>query len=373
MPTCLICKHVGKLDLQAHFQPLLGSAMGRFGCRHFGRSDPTRRVWIDIFALRQWPEKYKVFSFAQVVSKCNSFVLVCSDADEHYKSIAVDLDVDEVFPPPVRKNLSFFRVWCLVELSEAHMQKYDNDMAVIFKIGSYRLNRNGEAAFKFNYNMATNLFPLIDIDNAEATVPEDKERILNEIARSWGIERLNQELRGMASSSLNCNESILQWAACSDEHALRHVLDGDAETLVKYLILAAGGGHLPLVAKLVEKGVDVNGRSSAVRSSGRGTALMLAARCGREDIMELLIDNGAAVDFQDDHGLTALMYAAMIGSKDCINFLLHRGAKLELLDCSNLSVLYYARYMHHFDLSQYLMDIMDEDFLFSAAAYHGHD
>ena len=39
---------------------------------------PTRRVWIDLFAVRQWPGNAADLEFAGVVARCPTFMLACS-------------------------------------------------------------------------------------------------------------------------------------------------------------------------------------------------------------------------------------------------------------------------------------------------------
>ena len=45
-----------------------------------GGADRSRRVWIDIFAIRQWPGNAADLAFGGVVSRCKSFVVVCQSA-----------------------------------------------------------------------------------------------------------------------------------------------------------------------------------------------------------------------------------------------------------------------------------------------------
>ena len=42
-------------------------------------ADPNRRVWIDVFAVRQWPGNAADLGFKGVIQRCTSFVLVCEN------------------------------------------------------------------------------------------------------------------------------------------------------------------------------------------------------------------------------------------------------------------------------------------------------
>ena len=44
-------------------------------------ADRSRRVWIDIFAIRQWPGNAADLAFGGVVRRCTSFVVVCQSAN----------------------------------------------------------------------------------------------------------------------------------------------------------------------------------------------------------------------------------------------------------------------------------------------------
>ena len=81
------------------------------------------------------------------------------------------------------------------------------------------------------------------------------------------------------------------------------------------MVYAAGRAYAPIVALLIDAGVDVN------RRYGHGlTALMWAAvpdaSAGSEDVnatLKTLIDHGAALDLKDDRGKTAADIARGLG------------------------------------------------------------
>ncbi|NKI97797.1 ankyrin repeat domain-containing protein [Rhizobacter sp. SG703] len=70
-------------------------------------------------------------------------------------------------------------------------------------------------------------------------------------------------------------------------------------------VWAASSGNLPRVKELVSQNVSVNARAF---DDGQ-TALIAAARSGRQDIVEFLVANGADVNLKDDAG-TPLYWAA---------------------------------------------------------------
>ena len=112
-----------------------------------GGADRSRRVWVDIFAIRQWPGNAADLAFGGVVSRCKSFVVVCQAAnlceyneqDRNARGAAY-MSMDEMFarridlvPPEVRKLIAFLRVWCLVELFAAVEAK----LVVVMKAGRW--------------------------------------------------------------------------------------------------------------------------------------------------------------------------------------------------------------------------------------------
>lgn len=90
------------------------------------------------------------------------------------------------------------------------------------------------------------------------------------------------------------------------------------------LIKAVKGGDASAVARLLASGANPNARSED--DARHPTALMLAARGGRGEIVVALADRGADVKAVSDVGTTALMDAAVGGDAAVVRELLGRGA-----------------------------------------------
>jgi len=75
------------------------------------------------------------------------------------------------------------------------------------------------------------------------------------------------------------------------------------------------------------RGVDVNDLGPGIM-----TPLMLAAGNGQTEVAGLLIERGAAVNFEAAIGGTALHFAAKGGHLDCVKLLLAHGADLGIAD-----------------------------------------
>ena len=94
---------------------------------------------------------------------------------------------------------------------------------------------------------------------------------------------------------------------------------------------AARDGDTEAVKKLLRQGESVN---AATTASGV-TPLILAASVGHEQIVEALLDAGAAVDTADRTGGTALLYASSKGYAGIVGTLLQRGADVNLKSPKN--------------------------------------
>ncbi|KAF3618905.1 putative eukaryotic translation initiation factor 2 subunit alpha-like [Capsicum annuum] len=115
------------------------------------------------------------------------------------------------------------------------------------------------------------------------------------------------------------------------------------------LFRAAANGDCQMVKMLVEMGADPTltelhlGRSALdiARAKGhrvvvkileRGEAVLHAARRGDLQLLETLLEKGAATNFCDQYGLTALHMTAIKGNKDALMIVAEFGADLECQD-----------------------------------------
>ncbi len=87
------------------------------------------------------------------------------------------------------------------------------------------------------------------------------------------------------------------------------------------LILATRSNHAEMVRLLVEKGADVN-----YVNVGSATALKEAAKNDNAEIAAVLIENGADVGFVDENEVPVLFWATSQKSKSVIPLLISAGA-----------------------------------------------
>lgn len=109
-------------------------------------------------------------------------------------------------------------------------------------------------------------------------------------------------------------------------------------------------GDADMVKHLLAAGVDANttipcnkGPFSSRFGSNEESLLMIAAREGRRDIIDMLIEAGAHVNAGNKYGETALVYAVREGHTDIVVKLVEAGADCQAKACNGLSVADIAR------------------------------
>ena len=114
------------------------------------------------------------------------------------------------------------------------------------------------------------------------------------------------------------------------------------------LVVAAGLGRLDDVKSIVTSGVDLTAHrrrgapespnddwpadSAHILRDVLSDAMYAAARNGHTQVVEYLLDHGAAIDAKGVFGATALHWAAINGHRDVVELLVTRGASLEIRD-----------------------------------------
>lgn len=119
------------------------------------------------------------------------------------------------------------------------------------------------------------------------------------------------------------------------------LLTACAEPKDEYLWQASMRGQADIVKSFIRAGADPN----YVR--GGWSILMRVAREGRPDIAEILIENGAKVNFKGRDGASALTIAAEHGHKGVTQVLLAKGGDVNICnDHGNTPLMYSAQYGH---------------------------
>ncbi|CAG8057680.1 unnamed protein product [Penicillium salamii] len=103
-------------------------------------------------------------------------------------------------------------------------------------------------------------------------------------------------------------------------------LTGTDAGSIPQIVKAAQVGSTNEVNQLIEYGLDIEERH---RASSRN-ALLVAAHCGNDEVVELLIHHHARIDAKDGSGWTALHLAASRGHCGVINLLMREGNIAEI-------------------------------------------
>lgn len=117
--------------------------------------------------------------------------------------------------------------------------------------------------------------------------------------------------------------------------------------------LAARGGHMQVVRKLVEAGIDLN-------NSGNGcmcefTPLLVSAEHGHDAVLHFFLDRGCDVNYKTaSTGLTPLMLAAVNGHLKTAQILVDNGADANLTSMNNRTALDMATVMGKSEVASYL-------------------
>lgn len=102
------------------------------------------------------------------------------------------------------------------------------------------------------------------------------------------------------------------------------------------LKLAAEEGFQDIVQILIDNGADVNGKPQ------QRTPLMDAAQKGKKDAVQALLKNNADIDAVDKEGDTALHVAALAGQAEMCEFLMANGANVHAKNENGSSTLHFA-------------------------------
>ena len=112
------------------------------------------------------------------------------------------------------------------------------------------------------------------------------------------------------------------------------------------LMLAAHLGHVGIAGILLDAGATLNPDPA----HGKLSALLLAAESGRDEVIKLLVERGAQIDYIHDDGATALTVASAAGNASTVALLIRLGANLYIQDRFHKTAMDYAKQKNHYNI-----------------------
>ena len=348
------------------------------GARH------DRIVWIDIFAVRQWPGNSMDLDFRSVVCRCSA-VLVASpprgaSSRRLFKARTIQCDQAQYLQGEAyseeKRSLPFSRLWCIVEFDAARhagvpivmrcakVEAAPRRLAQVNE-NTTKLDRNIAAretapcfeeemriSFEGATELLTNWAQMADVERAECAVPVDHAREMAAVeghgrGGAAGLTRTLRASLAAAASALEVVDGSVDAWACGEPELFHRAMDacgGEEGRLVKLLEASAAGGHTGAVEELVAvikecEGERGSGATTAVIGRWSG-ALARAAFGGHGATVRFLLDvAGADPNLPLGPGRTAqrgmgnsrfdsvLAAAAAGGNCEVMALILHRGAR----------------------------------------------
>ncbi|KAJ3093695.1 Serine/threonine-protein kinase plk1 [Phlyctochytrium bullatum] len=151
----------------------------------------------------------------------------------------------------------------------------------------------------------------------------------------------------------------LFWAAGFGDPSIMQVLVGSGADIEARgfrgktaLHWAAVYGHEDVVSFLIERGADVNCSDDLLKN----TPLMEAAEREHLQVVQVLVENGASIEAENQNGQTPLYLAVSEGHADIVRFLLDKGADVNRCNAYNKTPLVEAASRGHLRAVQALVD-----------------
>ena len=245
---------------------------------HGARKD--RIVWIDVFAVRQWPGNGADLDFRVTLGRCHAMVVAVAPVEtliEHFlgtkeeRTLFLSSDKGKI----AKKNLFSFRLWCVVEVSAAVSLQVN----IVVKGGramkvpsesttSAAVAAAAAAAYYYDTDcigfMMDNLSNMIDLESSECDNREDYDREMKIVQEmKGGVHGVNMQVVGVvvgAIKSIHCKISEIGAYVCGEPEALRQMKlrngsdDENEKKLAKnVLLVACSGGRINIVKELLRR------------------------------------------------------------------------------------------------------------------------
>ena len=306
-----------------------------------------RVVWIDLFAVRQWPGNEADLDFRGVISKCKALIVSISPVDG-LKEFHSDLRKNDAFLASwegqvAKRRIPVFRLWCNVEIAAAYKK-----IPIIIKGGSAKRDdedhddrKEYQYCAKYLYDtkcvghFMQNLKHMIDVELSETTNQADYDREMKVVrGLDGGIQGVNKLIAGVVqggAQSIKVNILEIDAYVCNEKESFRALnipscCEGKEKKLARKVLKAAGaGGRIEIVRELLLRW-DVKGKDDNVRRQkmkwliemiNNSRVIQKAAGGGHAKIVDMLLQ----VDEHVDSG-SSLFISSSMGFTDVVQVLL---------------------------------------------------
>lgn len=341
-------------------------------------ADTRRVVWIDIFAVRQWPGNVADLDFRGVIARVTATLVAVAPVEGKLtEGFMADSREREAFLASreyqdAAKVLAFCRLWCIVEMfatleSGKHLvfrgakfESVDREQRVVHLAGG----EDGEEKEKM-VDMLDNIKLLVNVKTAECAVPEDRVREMGKMEAAippeqGGLGFVNKRVQGsIGAGRVAVEEGIAEVDnfMCGEEAALRMLPVDKVEGAVK---AACAAGLVEVVQALFDSEEGQKWAAEARRVVVEHYApLYTAAGNGRVGVVELLLGvEGVDVNqAKADTGSTPLYIACQYNHLAVVERLLaHPATDVNQVKTGNVTPLIVAADKGHFAVVKVLLE-----------------
>jgi uncharacterized protein (DUF924 family) len=312
-------------------------------------------IWLDIFAVRQWPGRAADLCFEEVISKCQALVISVS-IDEKLRIDFDDIEepvhnlMDTVFYTYkqkghydlIKETISLCRLWCIVEIAGAVRQK----VPIVLRYGSVRLYKDTKDRFyetAYGLQLIQFLIEHIpDIKDASCGSGTDRTMHLNKIEKQKGsFEEFNYQVQ---CAMISAHEATtfqcfaIEAAFCGDHTEMEQMMNnciksGDGSEMVTSIRICIMSRQEDIALKLLSiMTPEIVGDLSVSREGKFRRCIWLASNHNQINFLREFFASGYGITAHQCGGMygeTALSIAVAEEHVDVVHLLLENGASFE--------------------------------------------
>ena len=217
-------------------------------------------VWVDVFAVRQWPGNGADLDFKGVIKRSTAIVVAAPTTDAITQNLRTKEELKTFHATDTsnfRRQNPVYRLWCFVELSTA--AKFG--VPIVMSFGTcVRVNNDVMYNEEYNVTCIRNFLndEKVDVRQATTTVDKDRTHLNTAVEDAGGHDAVNNVVRaallGSLAANINSNDELESILAAYASNELRTLMpDGEIPSSV---LVAPSGGINPM-AKILLRHMNV--------------------------------------------------------------------------------------------------------------------